>query len=164
MIKAIAAIDKNGLMGNNFELPWKTRTDTNWDLQNFKKLTTGNIVFMGYNTYKSLQNPLQNRLNVVEVNRPLSETLKAGFQTTPSLENFLTTNKELLCTRDLFIIGGSKILKKYAGYIEELILTEFFFSEKGNIYFPSEILQNFNACKQIGKYSNGNIKIFFNRN
>ena len=64
-IKAIMAMDKNGIVGNGLELPWKNDPDTKWDMANFKKLTTNHIVLMGYHTYESLKKPLKNRLNLV---------------------------------------------------------------------------------------------------
>lgn len=64
-IKAIIAMDKNGTIGNGDALPWAGDASTKWDMDSFKKLTTGHVVLMGYKTYKSLKKPLKNRLNLV---------------------------------------------------------------------------------------------------
>jgi len=66
MIYAILARDKNNLIGNGFSLPWLGDEKTKWDMANFKRLTTGNIVFMGYKTFLGFKSPLPNRINVVE--------------------------------------------------------------------------------------------------
>lgn len=164
MIKAVLAIDKNGLMGNNLELPWKSRNDTRWDLQNFKNLTMGNIIYMGYNTCKSLPSPLPGRLNVVEITKPLESELSADFVQTSSLENFINSNQKILAEKDLFIIGGKKILEKYSNHIEELYLTEFLFEEKGNIYFSKQILESFTQKENVSIFPNGSITRYFRNN
>ena len=46
MIYAILARDKNNLIGNGLSLPWLGDEKTKWDMANFKRLTTKNIVFM----------------------------------------------------------------------------------------------------------------------
>ena len=48
----IVAYDKNYGIGANNELLWQG--DLPADLQNFKKLTTGNAIIMGLNTYNSI--------------------------------------------------------------------------------------------------------------
>lgn len=63
--KAIVAISKNGIIGNQNELPWKGDVSLKWDMENFKEQTMNKIVIMGYNTYKTFNRPLKNRLNLV---------------------------------------------------------------------------------------------------
>ena len=67
--KAIIAMDKNGLVGNGLDLPWKGDASTKFDMVHFKETTTNHIVIMGYNTYKNFKRPLKNRLNLV-IGRP----------------------------------------------------------------------------------------------
>lgn len=67
--KAIMAMDKNGTVGNGFELPWVGDLDTKFDMTHFKETTSNHIVIMGYNTFKSFKRPLRNRLNLV-IGRP----------------------------------------------------------------------------------------------
>lgn len=50
MITAIWAQDKNGLIGNNGDLPWYNPDD----LKMFKELTLGKTIVMGYSTFASL--------------------------------------------------------------------------------------------------------------
>ncbi len=66
MIYAILARDKNGLIGSGLSLPWLSDPKTKWDMENFKRLTTENIIFMGYKTFLGFKSPLPNRINVVE--------------------------------------------------------------------------------------------------
>lgn len=64
--KAIIAMDKNGLIGKDDQLPWGIgNPNTTWDMANFKSMTSNKIVIMGYNTFKGFKRPLKNRLNLV---------------------------------------------------------------------------------------------------
>ena len=58
----IVAIDKN--LGIGFKN--KLLKSIPEDLKRFKRLTTGSVVIMGYNTYLSLpKKPLLNRINII---------------------------------------------------------------------------------------------------
>ena len=94
----IVATTKDGWIGtSDGSLPFKQRAD----MLNFKKLTTGNTVVMGSNTFRSLGcKPLPNRINVV-----MGRDYTTGFN---PLEG------------RVFIIGG-EIIYKYA--LENLNIT-----------------------------------------
>lgn len=133
MIHALYATGRNGEMGmKDGSLPWRTadnriRADLPEhiqkqcadDMAQFKKLTTGNIIVMGYNTYKTFPYPLPSRINIVidrtaETQTSISET---GWNFFPSLEEALTAcgtfNKaQGQAPREVFIIGGAKLLKE----------------------------------------------------
>ena len=50
------------------------------DLKHFKAITTGHVIVMGYNTYKSIGKPLPNRRNIV-----ISYELVEGVETYTSI-------------------------------------------------------------------------------
>lgn len=94
------------------------------DLQHFRKLTTGNIVVMGHETWKSLPDaarPLKNRVNIV-----LSRTVKKK-----DIQGTMFTNVDGLLKlklpqdKKVFVIGGAEIYGTlmYAGFITNMILT-----------------------------------------
>lgn len=61
-IKLIVARDRNGAIGKKGDMPWKLSSD----LRYFKRVTSGNVVIMGYNTYYSLgMKALPNRENII---------------------------------------------------------------------------------------------------
>ena len=60
-ISIIVAIGNQGQIGVNNRLPWKLKED----LENFRKLTIGNVVIFGRKTFESIGRPLPNRINVV---------------------------------------------------------------------------------------------------
>jgi len=57
----IAAMASNRIVGNKNQLP----RHYSQDLQHFKKVTTGHIVVMGYNTFLSIGRALPNRRNII---------------------------------------------------------------------------------------------------
>ena len=60
-MKAVVAMARNRVIGNNGQIPWHLPEDFKW----FKELTIGGIVLMGRRTFASLPKPLPNRTNVV---------------------------------------------------------------------------------------------------
>ena len=96
----IVAVSENWGIGHKNELLFRISED----LQRFKKLTTGKVVVMGHNTFKSLGKPLPDRINIV-----LSKTEKIpGVITCNSLEE-LNLVLENYPPDDIFVIGGEKI-------------------------------------------------------
>ena len=61
MIIGIVAVDRNGAIGKGGKLPWHYSADMKF----FKQTTTGNACVMGFKTWRTLKNPLPNRLNIV---------------------------------------------------------------------------------------------------
>ena len=59
MVTIIAAMDRNRLIGVDNGLPWRLSAD----LQNFKKLTSGNAIIMGRKTWESL--PVNCRKDII---------------------------------------------------------------------------------------------------
>lgn len=57
----IVALDNQYCIGKNNQLAWHVPED----LQYFKKRTTGSVVIMGNNTFKSIGKPLPGRTNIV---------------------------------------------------------------------------------------------------
>jgi thymidylate synthase len=87
------------------------------DLKNFKNITNGNTVVMGYNTWKSLPvRSLPNRTNIVITNSKSYTKYGIRFLNTLDFKNYVIKNK----TEQIYCIGGSKIFKLF---IEEPELT-----------------------------------------
>jgi dihydrofolate reductase len=113
-MKLIVACDPNGGIGYNNKLPW---TNIQGDLPRFKELTTGKVVVMGRNTWESLpKKPLPNRINVV-----VSSTDVPGITTLNSLPE--EDNMDL---RDVYLIGGAKLINSSWHLIDEVHLTRTF--------------------------------------
>ena len=116
MIIGIVAIGQNFAIGRDGKLPWHYSAD----LKFFKETTTGNVVVMGSNTWRSIGRPLPNRLNIVlsrsgNVEKPPS-VLRLGSKTeVVELVKYLD--------RDVYIIGGASTYQDFADVIDQWIVT-----------------------------------------
>jgi dihydrofolate reductase len=136
MIAIISAIGKNYEIGYNNELIWNFKEDLN----NFKKLTTNNIVVMGKNTFYSLKNPLKERLNVV-----ISKTMvnEKNILIYHSIDKALLKLKDF--NKDIFFIGGNRIYKEV---LDKKLCDTIFFTKindefkKADTFFPYNSLNN----------------------
>lgn len=104
-IYIIAAHGYKNVIGRNGKIPWKIPGEQ----QQFKELTTNNIVIMGRNSYEEIGRPLLNRITIV-----LSKT-KAftgeNLYTARSLEEALELASQFE-NKDVYIAGGSSLYKK----------------------------------------------------
>lgn len=108
-MKLIVACDPKGGIGYQNKLPW---SKIQGDLPRFKELTTGKIVLMGRNTFDSLPNKnLPNRTLWIMTTRPIDGVV------TPN--NTAVLNEE----REVWLIGGAKMIASYWQHIDEIHLT-----------------------------------------
>ncbi len=116
-IIGIVAIAQNYAIGKDGKLPWHYSAD----LKFFKQTTLNHAVVMGFNTWKSIGQPLPQRLNVV-LSR--SETLEnqPNLLLLRSKAEVLSLADYLKC--DLFVIGGAKTYENFSDAIEKWIVTE----------------------------------------
>lgn len=115
MITLIAAVAKNGAIGNENKLIY-------WlpdDLKRFKALTTGHTIVMGRRTFESLpKGALPNRRNMV-----LSRNRQF---TAPGIEVFASLQEALAsCASDeeVFVIGGASVYREAMPLADRLCLT-----------------------------------------
>ncbi|MBO7114540.1 MAG: dihydrofolate reductase [Bacteroidaceae bacterium] len=133
MITIIVAIAQNGAIGYKGDLIYHLSAD----LKRFKKLTTGNVVIMGHNTFESLpKGALPNRRNIV-----LSHQKDLSL---PGAEVYSSLDEALChCSRDekVYIMGGAQVYAQALGLADELEITlvhdtpaqaDAFFLEFGN--------------------------------
>lgn len=125
MIKIIAAISKNRVLGDDNKLIWSLPND----LKRFKKLTTNNTVVMGRKTYESIGRPLPNRRNIV-ITRD-ENYHDDNIEVVNSIEEAL-----LLCNNDCFIIGGGQIYQQTLDLADKIYLTVVDEEFEGDTFFP----------------------------
>ena len=126
MATLIAAMDNKRLIGVDNGLPWRLSAD----LQNFKKLTSGNAIIMGRVTWDSLGRPLPKRHNIVITRN--SEFQAEGCTVVSSLEEAIKASGD----EKAFIIGGAQIYKLALDLADEMILTEVDTEAQGDTWFP----------------------------
>lgn len=143
----ITAFSNNFVIGHNNTLPWNYKED----LLYFKNKTDNSICIMGYNTYLSLKKPLRGRINIVINKNIHGVVIMDGFYHISSLEKSINWSKKNYSSKDIFIIGGSKIyeesLKNYL--FDKIYVThihkDFSFKDSDSnltIYFPFHLLEN----------------------
>ena len=127
MIAIIAAMTTKRVIGKNGKLPWKIPEE----MQNFKRLTTGNTVIMGRKTFESIGRPLPNRNNLV-----VSSTLlpQEGIIVHKTIIESL--QKAKLFQKGIFIIGGATIYQEMLPFADKMYLSYIKKDYDGDAYFP----------------------------
>lgn len=123
MIKLIFASGPNGEFGSSDGMPWEHHSE---DMQEFRRLTDGNIVIMGSKTFEALKSkPLPNRTNVVMTSKVgyVGVDYQEGgvvFANIPdeSFGTFLKKIDESEPNKDVFVIGGVELLRNALPYAD----------------------------------------------
>ena len=131
MISLIAAVAKNGVIGNKNDLLWYLPED----LKHFKEVTAGKTVIMGRKTFESIfariKKPLPNRTNVV-ITRQTNIKLPEGVKVCSTIEDALRSYGGA----DIFIIGGGEIYKQTIDKADKLYITHVDGEYHGDARFP----------------------------
>ncbi|MEM6827153.1 MAG: dihydrofolate reductase [Pseudomonadota bacterium] len=118
-LTSIVAIDRNGAIGCDNNLPWRLKTDMSF----FRTQTTNNTVVMGRKTYDSLGGkPLPKRNNIV-----LSHNAVL-FNNTPVCQLALSVEEALfraaaLKDEEVFIIGGAQTYAQFDDLVDRYLIT-----------------------------------------
>jgi dihydrofolate reductase len=126
-IALIAALDENGLIGNQNALPWpRLRAD----MRHFRETTLNHPVVMGRKTFESLgSKPLPSRTNII-LTRDTSFSAP-NCEIVHSVEEVLTRPEE-----KIFIIGGREVYQLFLPHANQLYLTYISGQFTGDTYFP----------------------------
>jgi len=127
MINIIAAMAKNRVIGCDNKLPWHIHED----LQNFKRLTSGNVVIMGRKTFESIGKALPNRVNIV-----ISSSMpqKEGIIVCKTVEEAL--QKAESYDKEIFIIGGATVYQQTIPLADRMYLSYVKGDYHGDAFFP----------------------------
>lgn len=127
-ISLVAAVSRNGIIGNENALPWNLPED----LKHFKELTYGAPVIMGRKTYVSIGRLLPGRKNII-LTRQL-DLIVPGAWLAKSLEAALLLTEEV---PEVFVIGGAEIYRLALPLADRLYVTEVDVVIEGDAAFPS---------------------------
>ena len=125
MIKGIMAIDEKGGISKGKSMPWpKNSTDLKW----FKDNTLNNIVIMGRKTWEDpfMPTPLKFRINVLVTNKNPSLFNGVDYFFSGNIKSKIKDIQNKYVNKDVFIIGGSEIIKSTIEIIEEFYLTRIY--------------------------------------
>ena len=133
----IAAVGKNGELGNNNELIWKIPED----MQFFKENTINKHIIMGMNTFKSLPKLLPNRKHIVltSKNVELNSDVIIFHSKMELLEYISSLDEEVM------VIGGAQMYSLLIEEADKMFLTEIESSYKADTYFPSFNKEEWNS-------------------
>ncbi|WP_312098177.1 dihydrofolate reductase [Niallia sp.] len=129
MISLIVAMDRNGVIGINNQLPWHLPED----LKYFKKITTGHPIVMGRKTRDSIGRNLPNRENVVITRN--SEYICEGCTLFYSLDEFYKWSN-IHHDEEIFIIGGAELFVATLSETDRLYITRIDHEFEGDTFFP----------------------------
>ena len=121
MIIALFAVDDNGGMGNQGNIPWPTvKEDMKW----FKETTQGQVVVMGKKSWHSpdMPKPLPKRHNVVFTNEFMDDQPDID-QIMGDVGEGLKRIEEMYPDNDIFVIGGANLLMQARHVIDRAFIT-----------------------------------------
>ncbi len=140
-LSMIVAKSLNGVIGVNNKLPWHLGDD----LKKFKTLTMGHHILMGRKTYESIGKPLPGRMHLVISASPKEATEQVlWFNSVFRAIKFAERQGE----KELFIIGGAQIYKTALPLVDRLYITDVKAEIKGDVYFPTLSLKNWNCIQE----------------
>lgn len=144
MATIIVACDENNIIGDGEKIPWRLPEDMKF----FKETTSGHVVIMGKNTWKSIpRKPLPNRINCILSRNHTYDSinmLDLDIEWFASLDDSLLTMTKYFPDKKQFIIGGEQIYKLAlnAGVVDEMIVTHVKWKFSGDKFFPA-------ICKKL---------------
>lgn len=130
-MKAIVCVSKNWGIGKDNGLLFNIKED----MENFKKLTTGKVCVMGYNTLLSLPKgrPLPNRTSIVLC----KDNIKIeGATVCKSLDELFAELKKYE-DENICVMGGASIYKQLLPFCSEVILTKVEEEKDADVFFPN---------------------------
>ena len=141
MISIIAAVAKNGVIGQDNRLIWHIPED----LRRFKALTTGHPVVMGRKTFESLGRPLPARINVV-ISRSQDYQAQCAMVVHSLPDALALFNPGM----ETFIIGGAEIYAQALPLADRLYLTEIDADYEGDTVFPAWDSSEWDLIEETG--------------
>lgn len=147
MIGLIAARSRNNVIGKSGQIPWKIKGEQ----EQFRKLTTGNVVVMGRKSYEEIGHPLPDRMNII-----------VSHSSNYSDENLMTVNTleqaiKVAGDNDIYVSGGYGLFKEALSIVDKMYITEIDIKiQDGDVFFPDFDEENFNIV--VGKTFGEDIK------
>ncbi len=127
-ISLIAAISRNGIIGQGDGLPWHLPPD----LKHFKALTVGKPVIMGRKTYETMAGPLPDRRNIVLTRQ--RDYSAEGAEVVHSLEEALA---RVSGETEVMVAGGAAVYETAISQADRMYLTFIHHEFPGDTEFPA---------------------------
>lgn len=157
ILKAIAAMAPNRVIGRDGTLPWRLPEDLKW----FRRLTLGHPVLMGRRTWESLPKPLPGRRNLV-----LSRSWAADGRVLEGAE--VLASPDDLAVLDppagavVWVIGGAEIYRAVLPRCDELYLSLLRDPHEGDVRFPP-FEEGFTLAETVAAYPEFELRRYVRR-
>jgi len=139
----IVAIDSDGGIAKNGNIPWSCKDDMNL----FRRITIGggnNAIVMGRKTHETIGRLLPNRHNII-ISTQSQNIFPVDISVYSSLDTCLTDDG-LSVYDEIFIIGGQMIyeqcLTKYMNMCDKVYISEFHKSYNCDQTFPMDLISH----------------------
>ena len=140
----ITCINKKFAIGKNGELLYHIPND----MQNFRTMTTNNVVIMGRKTFESLPNkkPLPNRINIVITSQE-DWGVEGNYDNlfvVNSVETAVNFCEAYYSDKECFVIGGSMLYDQFyeLDLLDTMYITVVNDEADGDVYFPRDIFDD----------------------
>lgn len=141
-ISIIVCCDERGGFAKNKQIPWIKEDFSKIDLSNFQKLTTGNTIIMGRNTYDEIAglrpiklDLLPNRTSFVVTSNPKRKC--KGTRTFASLAQAIEKAKT-----DVFVIGGYQLFVEAMSLCNKMHISFINHNYECDQFFPGELIDD----------------------
>ena len=147
-ISIIVAISKNNVIGKDNQLIWNLPKDMKF----FMDTTLNHPVIMGRKNFESIPEkyrPLKNRTNIIITK---NNAYKAdGCLVVNTIEDSLTKAKEDKTGKEIFVIGGGQIYKKFLqeNLVDKMYITHIDETFEGDTFFPEIDYKNWSSNEII---------------
>ena len=128
MISFIVAMDQNGAIGKDNQLPWHLPED----LKFFKRVTMGHPIAMGRKTHESIGRVLPGRENIVITRQPNYQS--EGCTVYSSIDEFVMNSRKQ--DNEFFVIGGAEIFRETFPFADRLYITYIDENFAADTFFP----------------------------
>ncbi|MDX1466491.1 MAG: dihydrofolate reductase [Halomonas sp.] len=145
-IAMIAALDRNGVIGVDNQLPWYLPED----LKFFKRMTQAKPLVMGRKTFQSIGRPLPGRLNIVVTRDP--EFQAEGVRVCHELAAALTLADQQATidgVEEIMVMGGAEIYAQALPFASRLYLTEVDIEVEGDARFPALDMAEWEVVQRV---------------
>lgn len=136
MVSAIVSVDNEWGIGKDNRLLLSPSEDMDF----FQFMTKGQICIMGKTTWETLNSPLKSRCNIILTHNTLKRNIQCSGDATIVFLGERDINLILQDTcnkKEIFIIGGEQIYKKYLDYCERVYVTKIYKSFGADKFFPN---------------------------
>lgn len=165
MLKIICCINNKFYIGKGNKLLYHIKDD----MANFKKITTGNVVIMGRNTFESLpnKNPLPNRINII-ITSDKSYHIKSNEDTyiASSIQDAIDLCQTLFKDKNWYVIGGASIYKQFLSLnvVDGMYLTIVYDDTEGDakVDFFEDAINNWSVSYKSEMHTDKKTNLKFN--